>query len=67
MSEDNVKIEQMSLQIRNLMNENKALKLKIKENSNQGKMFDDLFHLLDDKDSKKNIDKNGEDDQNELK
>jgi hypothetical protein len=67
MSEEKTRIEQLSLQVRNLMNENKALKLKVKENSSQGKMFDDLFHLLDDKEAQKGPHRNGQEEQAELK
>jgi hypothetical protein len=51
MSDKRTRIEQLCLQVRNLMNENKALK--VKQNNSQSNMFDDLFNLLNDKKAKK--------------
>lgn len=39
--------EQLELQLKNLENENKVLKLKMKEQSKNGKFFNDLYSLLE--------------------
>lgn len=47
MNAETKKIEQLELQLKNLENENKILKLKNKEQSNNGKFFNDLYSLLE--------------------
>ena len=67
MDVDKQKIDELTLQINNLANENKILKIKMKENKDQGKIFNDLFHLLDKNEGNQSFGKNEDSDKKELK